>query len=329
MRSISVVDAEKRAQLKVTGTVPIIMRRITVTVLSLVIVLGACTSSPTSDPIDESTTDAPSETSPTTTEVTLPPAEEVERGTVDGVIDGDTLQAVVDGQRVEIRLIGVDAPDAADCYGGDSRTALSSLVTGQTVALASDGAEVDSSGRWLRYVIVESTPPILVNAELVSAGAVVPVHSGHAQQEDFMARGDRAYASGKGLWGTFVCGHSADGVSPDRPQLRVSEISLAPAGTSEADLTEEWFQIVNQSYTAVDIGGWLVRNETGERYFDFPVGTTVAAGGSLRVVTGCGNTSGDALYWCSETPVWSISDNTIILRDQLGNVVDRRTFEIE
>ena len=305
------------------------MRRFTTIVLSLAIVLGACTSSPTTDSVDDSTTGASGESSPTTTEVTLPPAEEVERGTVDGVIDGDTLQAVVDGQRVEIRLIGVDAPEAADCYGGDSRTALSSLVTGQTVALASDGAEVDSSGRWLRYVIVESTPPVLVNAELVSAGAVVPVHSGHAQQEDFLARGDRAYASGKGLWGTFVCGHSADGVSPDRPQLRISEIGLAPAGTNEVDLTEEWFQIVNQSYTVVDIGGWLVRNETGERYFDFPAGTTVAAGGSLRVVTGCGNSAGDVLYWCSETPVWSISDNTIILRDQLGNVVDRQTYEIE
>lgn len=323
------IGAESRAQLEVTGTVPITMRRITTIALSLTVVLGACTSSPTGDSVDESITAASGETSPTTTEVTLPPPEEAERGTVDGVIDGDTLQAVVDGQRVEIRLIGVDAPEPADCYGGDSRTALSSLVTGQTVALTSDGAEVDSSGRWLRYVIVESTPPVLVNAELVSAGAVVPVHSGHAQQEDFMARGDRAYASGKGLWGTFVCGHSADGVSPDRPQLRISEISLTPAGTNEVDLTDEWFQIVNQSYTVVDMGGWLVRNETGERYFDLPAGTTVAAGGTLRVVTGCGNSTGDVLYWCSETPVWSISDNTIILRDQLGNVVDRRTYEVE
>jgi hypothetical protein len=47
------------------------------------------------------------------------------------------------------------------------------------------------------------------------------------------------------------------------------------------------------------------------------------------VVTGCGTTAGDAIYWCSETPVWSISANTIILRDQLGNVVDRRTYEVE
>ena len=284
------------------------MRRFTAIVLSLTIVLGACTSTPAADPAEDSTTGPSGETAPTTTEVTLPPAEEVERGTVDGVIDGDTLQAVVDGQRVDIRLIGVDAPEAADCYGGDARTALSSLVTGQTVALTSDGADVDSSGRWLRYVIIESAPPVLVNAELVSAGAVIPVHSGHVQQEDFMARGERAYASGKGLWGTFVCGHATDGVSPDRPQLRISEINAGPAGASELDLTKEWFLIVNQSYTIVDIGGWLVRDETGERFFDFPAGTTIAAGGTLRVVTGCGNTAGDAMYWCSETPVWSIAE---------------------
>ncbi len=95
------------------------------------------------------------------------------------------------------------------------------------------------------------------------------------------------------------------------------------------DLTEEQFQIVNQSYTAVDMSGWLVRNETGERYLEFPSGTSVAAGGSLSVVTGCGNVSGETLYWCSETPVWSPASDTIILRDQLGNVVDRLPYEVE
>ena len=123
------------------------MRRLTTIVVSLTIVLGSCTSGQTTDSAENSTIGPSAETSPTTTEVTLPAAEDLERGTVDGVVNGDTLQAVVDGQRVEIKLIGVDAPEAADCYGGESRTALSALVAGQTVALTSDGAEVDSSGR--------------------------------------------------------------------------------------------------------------------------------------------------------------------------------------
>ena len=305
------------------------MRSIAAAVAFLAIVLGACTAGPEIDATDDSTNPPAGETSATTTEVTLPPAEEIERGTVDGVVDGDTLQAVVNGQRVEIRLIGVNAPDAEDCYGAEARTELSTLVTGQTVVLASDGPDVDDSGRALRYVIIESTPPIHVNAELISVGAVIPTHSGHVQQEDFLARGDRAYASGKGLWGTFVCGHAGDGVSPDRPQLRLTEVSLTPTGTGEVDLTEERFQIVNQSYTAVDMSGWLVRNETGERYLEFPSGTSVAAGGTLSVATGCGNVSGDTLYWCSETPVWSPASDTIILRDQLGNVVDRLPYTVD
>ena len=305
------------------------MRPIAATLICLAIGLGACTSGPEIETTENPTTLPAEEPSSSTTEVTLPPAEEVERGTVDGVVDGDTLQAVVNGQRVEIRLIGVNAPEAEDCYGAEARTELSALVAGQTVVLAADGPDVDSSGRILRYVILESTPPVLVNAELVSSGAVIPTHSDHAQQEDFLSRGDRAYASGKGLWGTFVCGHGADGVSPDRPQLRVGEISLTPTATGEVDLTKEQLLIVNQSYTAVDMSGWLVRNETGERYFEFPNGTSVAAGGSLNVVTGCGNASGDSLYWCSETPVWSPASNTVILRDQLGNVVDRRPYEVE
>lgn len=305
------------------------MRPIAATLICLAIGLGACTSGPEIEPTEDLTTLPAGETSSSTTQVTLPPSEEVERGTVDGVVDGDTLQAVVNGERVEIRLIGVNAPDADDCYGAEARTELSTLVTGQTVVLAADGPDVDSSGRLLRYVILESTPPVLVNAELVSSGAVIPTHTDHAQREDFLSRGDRAYDSGKGLWATYVCGHGDDGVTPDRPQLRVSEISLTPTGAGEIDLTREQFQIVNQSYTAVDMSGWLVRNETGERSLEFPNRTSVATGGWLNVVTGCGNTSGDALYWCSETPVWSTASDTIILRDQLGNVVDRRPYEVE
>ena len=117
-------------------------------------------------------------------------------------------------------------------------------------------------------------------------------------------------------------GPGEPGFDPDQPKYYVLNMFPYPSGAG--------LHVGHPlSYTAVDISGWLVRNETGERFLDLPAGTTVAAGGSIRVVTGCGNTGGDALYWCSESSVWSISDNTIILRDQLGNVVDRRTYEIE
>jgi len=305
------------------------MTRIVAITAALAVILAACTSGPSIELETTTTTVAPAKSTSSTTQVTLPPDEDVVRGTVDGVIDGDTLEAIVNGQQVEVRLIGINAPEGDECYGDDARTALASLVTGLTVVLAPDGTDSDADGRLLRYVIIEQDPPILVNAELVSSGAAVPVHSGHSKQTDFLARGDRAYASGKGMWGTFVCGHPADGFSPDRPQLRIEEINLLAATDGTGDLTDEWFRIVNQSYTGVAMGGWIVRNEMDDRRLDFSSGVGVGAGKSLRVATGCGSGSSEVVYWCVDDAIWSAAGNTIIIQDALGNVVDRRPYEVD
>lgn len=312
-----------------TGTVPVTMHRIVIPILSLMILVGACTSgSPIGNDGSTDTTAAP-ESSPSTTEVTLPPEEEVIRGTVDGVINGDTIQAVVDGQRLEIRLIGVSAPEGDECYGNDSRTALAALVTGQTVVLASDGPDIDSAGRALRYVLIEGDPAVLVNADLVSSGAVIPTHSGHLMESEFLALGDRSYASGNGMWGTFICGHPEGGVSPDRPQLRVGDVSLVSTDVDEIDLSGERFEIVNQSYTSVDVSGWTVKDELGEHRLELPAGTAISAGGVLQVTTGCGASGSGVLYWCSDSAIWSTRGNTIILQDRLENVVGRKAYVLE
>ena len=302
------------------------MPRTVTAAVALAIIVAACTSGPTIDAETSTTTIPPASSVPTTTQVTLPPDEDVVRGTVDGVLDGDTLQAVVDGQQVEIRLIGINAPEADECYGEASRTELASLVTGRTVVLTPDGPDSDADGRLLRYVILEQDPPVLVNAELVSTGAAVPLHTEHSRVEDFLARGDRAYASGKGMWGTFVCGHPSDGVSPDRPQVRIDEINLAPTGDT-IDPGDESFRIVNQSYTGVGLGGWTVRDETGDHRLTLPSGAGIGAGRTIMVVSGCGSSDSETIYWCSDTPVWSGAGNTIIFQDSMGNVVDRRPYE--
>jgi len=304
------------------------MRRTVIAILSLVILVTACTSGPSIGDDESAETTIEEDPLPSTTAVTLPPEEEVIRGTVDGVIDGDTIQATVDGQRIEVRLIGVTAPEGDDCYGNESRTALASLVTGQTVVLASDGPDTDSAGRALRYVLIEGDPAVLVNAELVSSGAVIPVHSGHLMEAEFLSRGDRAYASGNGMWGTFVCGHPEGGVSADRPQLRIGEVTLVATDEEELNLSGERFDIVNQSYTSVDVSGWIVKDETGDHRLEFPSGTAVSAGGVLQITTGCGSSGNGVLYWCADSAVWSTGSNTIILQDRLENVVERRSYMV-
>lgn len=300
------------------------MHRLVTIAAAAAIVVTACTSGTPAEPADE-TTSAPAETTTSTTPVTLPPAEDVVRGTVDGVFDGDTLQATVDGRSTTIGLIGVAAPGADDCYGEEARTALASLVAGQTVVLTPSDPEIDPNGRTMYYVIVEGDPPVFVNAELVAEGAVVPLHDDHEQEAEFLALGDRSYASGRGMWGTFVCGQR-DPVEPDRPQLRIGAFAIVSLDDQQPDLTDEWVEIVNQSYTRVDVGNWAIRDETGEQRFTIPSGTGIGAGNTLRIVTGCGQSGGGVLYWCTDQPVWSKPGETIIVQDTHGNAVDRRSY---
>jgi endonuclease YncB( thermonuclease family) len=301
------------------------MRRAVIIALAGAIALGACTSAPPLEP-EETTTTLAVEPSTSTTEVSLPPPEEVVRGMVDGVVDGDTIQVTIDGRPTTVGLIGVAAPDVDDCYAEEARSLLASLVAGRTVVLTGEALAADPAGRTMRYVIVEDDPPLLVNAELVAQGTVNPLHDGHEREAEFIVLGNRAYASGRGMWGTFICGQR-DPIEPDRPQLRIAEFAVVPMDADDPDLTEEWVDVVNESYIGVDLGGWTIRNESGDRRYTIPGGVGIGAGNTLRVVTGCGADGGGVLYWCAEGPVWSKRGETIIIEDVLGNAVDRRSYE--
>ncbi len=88
-------------------------------------------------------------------------------GTVTDVWDGDEIQVDVNGQSVNVRYIGVDAPD------GDGPTAANSqLVAGKQVLLITDVTDVDEYGRLPRYVITADGK--FVNLEMVRLGQAFP-----------------------------------------------------------------------------------------------------------------------------------------------------------
>jgi endonuclease YncB( thermonuclease family) len=88
-------------------------------------------------------------------------------GTVTDVWSGDEIQVDVNGQSVNVRYIGVDAPD------GDGPTAANAqLVDGKQVLLITDVTDVDEYGRLPRYVITADS--VFVNLELVRQGQAFP-----------------------------------------------------------------------------------------------------------------------------------------------------------
>ena len=124
-------------------------------------------------------------------------------GLVTHIVDGDTIDVLIDGQEFRVRYIGVNTPERDEpCYA-DATDANAALVRGQSVTLVKDVRETDVYDRLLRYIYVGD---VFVNAALVEAGYAESVHyppdTAHADEFDRLA--NQARADQRGCWPTGV-----------------------------------------------------------------------------------------------------------------------------
>jgi endonuclease YncB( thermonuclease family) len=286
------------------------MRGVATFIVAMALIATACSSGGGAT----TTTDAESTTS---TGVTVP--EDTEFGVVSGIISGDTVQVMIGEVPTRVRLLGIRAPQDDECYADEAALITAEVAAGRSVAVVGDQADAD--GTPLRYLVLDEDVPVLVNVELVARGAAAALH-GHELAGDFLRVNARAYASGRGMWGTFVCGQPEEGGAPDRPQLRIADVRPAgPAGAGSVD-------IVNASYTAIPIGGWTLRDVAATSTYTFDAGRQISAGETLTITMSCDEaTSGEA--WCTAGDLFADGGNTLLIQDERGNVVERYVKELE
>jgi endonuclease YncB( thermonuclease family) len=83
------------------------------------------------------------------------------------VIDGDTIDVLIDGERQQVRYYGIDAPEEGEkCY--QEATERNRELVGTSVRLEADARDEAEYGRLLRYVFTNDG--ISVDATLVSEG---------------------------------------------------------------------------------------------------------------------------------------------------------------
>jgi len=115
------------------------------------------------------------------------------------IVDGDTIEVDIGGQRYSVRYIGIDCPEPGQPGWWEAMEANRRLVEGQTVVLEKDVSETDQYGRLLRYVHIGG---LLVNAELVRQGyaAAVVFPPDVAYADLFAQLQNEAQQEGRGLW---------------------------------------------------------------------------------------------------------------------------------
>ncbi len=90
------------------------------------------------------------------------------------MVDGDTIDVLMEGREYRVRYIGIDTPETVhptrgeEPYGREASSRNKELVSGQTVYLEKDVSETDRYGRLLRYVWLADGS--MVNATLVAEG---------------------------------------------------------------------------------------------------------------------------------------------------------------
>lgn len=126
--------------------------------------------------------------------------------------DGDTLTGLDGaGQRVRVRLLGVDAPEVAhdgrlgECGATDARNSLERLVLHQRVTLFDDprADRIDRYGRRLAYVEVGGVDVALRQVEVGYAAAWYPRgETRPARQASYLDAEQAARKARAGAWAT-------------------------------------------------------------------------------------------------------------------------------
>jgi endonuclease YncB( thermonuclease family) len=242
--------------------------------------------------------------------------------TVTRVLDGDSFQASIDGVAVEVRLLGINAPEDTECHGDTARAVLESwLSSGEVTLVAGGEAATDQFDRDLRYVYVGG---VNVNLALIESGDALALQTGHPLESQFLAAADDAAGKQLGMWSPEACDESTP-----LPDVAIVDYSFNPPGRDQDDLTGEWVAIVNTAPTAVVMGAWTLRDESSQNRYRFPDGFALGGGTEVLVRTGCGAATHRELFWCASDPVWNNAGDTIILQTAQGTVVDWERYRAE
>ncbi len=237
---------------------------------------------------------------------------------VSRVSDGDSLRATSAEGDLEIRLLGINAPEGDECFGDEAKSELTGLLEAEPVVLHPWPADRDEFGRTLGFL---SAGGVFVNLALLETGhAVARDQSDHGFAAEFESAEARAAEAGLGLWAPTACG-PASGAS-----LEIVDLLADAPGDDRQNPNGEYVVIENTGDDVVNLEGWALRDESTRHRYSFPA-LELAPGRRVLLRSGCGedDRNGDPieLFWCDpEPPIWNNGGDTAFLLDPGGNTAD-------
>jgi endonuclease YncB( thermonuclease family) len=197
----------------------------------------------------------------------IPTVTEREFATVSNVVNGDTMDVLIDGVSFRVRYIGVDAPEAGEPYSSQATSQNIELVQGKTVTLVKDASNTDEEGSLLRYVLFGNA---FVNYSLVREGSAQASISQPdvACDMTFAEAQNQAVSEGAGQWALIPTPLSPTHTPASVPNIQITFI-LFDGAVPQVE-SDEFAQITNQGSLAVNLQGWRLNAGAPEQDFYFP-----------------------------------------------------------
>jgi glycerophosphoryl diester phosphodiesterase len=98
-----------------------------------------------------------------------------------------------------------------------------------------------------------------------------------------------------------------------------------PPGTDVAEFNGEFVTLQNLAGSALDVGGWFVRDAAGSPLV-VPYGTKIAPHGQLRIYTGPGVETPGSVYCNRRRALLNNTGDTLRLFDRRGTLLQTFTY---
>jgi hypothetical protein len=103
-------------------------------------------------------------------------------------------------------------------------------------------------------------------------------------------------------------------------ELSLTEVNISPGGQRNENVANEYIALTNVGEGTLNLSGATVTDRTGYR-FQFPTGSSLNPGETIRVHTGKGEDSETDVYWGKKVKVWEDSNDIITVRSKNGEVL--------
>ncbi|MBN1324502.1 MAG: lamin tail domain-containing protein [Methanotrichaceae archaeon] len=104
--------------------------------------------------------------------------------------------------------------------------------------------------------------------------------------------------------------------------LVITNASFVATGPEDENLNEEWVEIENQGTAIQEMTGWTLADEANHEY-NFPEGFTLAPHAKVKVHTGSGEDTTEALFMNYKRAIWNDDGDVATLLDGTGEIVSQ------